>query len=127
MVIGGLHDLDGGALRVRAQRTVTAWERTRGLLARPAPAPGTGLIISPCSSVHMFGMRYAIDVVYLDCDWTIVSIVSGLKPWRASWGRGAAHVLETAAGEARRLGLMPGLRLQWVASGSGPAMDSVPA
>ena len=122
---GGLHDAVDGTLRVRAQLTATAWERARGLLGRPAPAPGPGLIISPCSSVHMFGMPYAIDVVYLRHDWTIVSIVHALRPWRASWGSGASHVLELAAGEARRLGLDVGMQLRWVETAVPPAASGV--
>ena len=38
--------------------------RLRGLLGRRSLAPGDGIVISPCSSVHMFFMLLSLDVVY---------------------------------------------------------------
>ncbi|MDA8346557.1 MAG: DUF192 domain-containing protein [Thermaerobacter sp.] len=40
--------------------------RLRGLLGRSELPQGAGLVIEPCSSVHGIGMRFAIDVVFLD-------------------------------------------------------------
>src|SRR5580658_6350501 len=40
--------------------------RMKGLLGRDGLAPGEGLWIKPCEAVHTFGMRFAIDLVYLD-------------------------------------------------------------
>jgi uncharacterized membrane protein (UPF0127 family) len=79
----------------------SAWSRLRGLLGRPAPAAGTGLLLPGCSSVHTIGMRYAIDVVFLDADARILSVRPRVQPGR--WfvaHRGAAFALEMAAGEA---------------------------
>ena len=36
------------------------------MLGRPAPRPGEGLLLTPCSSVHMYGMRFPLDVAFLD-------------------------------------------------------------
>ena len=57
--------------------------RLRGLmLRRPAFLPmGTGLLITPCNSIHMMFMRFAIDVVYLDKDYQVVRVVEKLRPW----------------------------------------------
>ena len=84
--------------------------RARGLLARPAPAPGHALRIDRCRSVHSLGMRYPIDVVFLDAGGRVVE-VAVLNPWRAVVCRAARDVLELASGEAARSGLVPGARI----------------
>ncbi|OGR13643.1 MAG: hypothetical protein A2341_22570 [Deltaproteobacteria bacterium RIFOXYB12_FULL_58_9] len=86
--------------------------RFRGLLGHPPPALGEGLWLSPCHQVHTFFMAYAIDVLHLDHECKVLAMAT-LKPWRL--GRsvcGAASVLELRAGEARRLGISIGDRLQ---------------
>jgi len=53
------------------------------------------LWIVPSRGVHAFGMRFAIDVVYLDRDQTVVLALEGLRPWRIAPVRmRAASVLE---------------------------------
>ena len=44
----------------------TSATRRRGLLGRDGLDPSAALIIVPCSSVHTFFMRFAIDVVFVD-------------------------------------------------------------
>jgi uncharacterized membrane protein (UPF0127 family) len=88
-------------------------ERMRGLLARPPLEEDQGLLLSPCSSVHTFGMRYPIDLVFLDRGWRIRRVVAGLRPLRLAWAPGAHMTLELAAGAAGTLGLKPGQALAW--------------
>jgi uncharacterized membrane protein (UPF0127 family) len=75
----------------------THWSRFRGLMWTDAvnfPA-GRGLWIVPCHGVHTFGMRFPIDVIYLDGDKIVVHIEKQLKPWRMAPVRlAAASVLE---------------------------------
>ena len=88
-----------------------------GLMGRPGLPPGHGLLLSPCSSVHMCFMRFAIDVAYLDKEYRICKVVHCLRPWRGiSWCPHAWAVLELPAGEAQRLGYRPGIKLQIVKS-----------
>lgn len=86
-------------------------ERLRGLLGKPPPAPGHGLLLTPCASVHTAFMRYPIDIVFLDRQGRILKLVEALQPWRAAACTGATQALELAAGQALLLGLIPGLRL----------------
>jgi uncharacterized protein len=67
--------------------------------------PGTGLLLPSTRSVHTHFMRFSIDVVFLDRELRIVSIVAPLRPWRVVWRPSAESVLELAAGECDRLGL----------------------
>jgi len=79
------------------------WRRVRGLLGRRGLASGEGLWIEPCSSIHMFFMRFAIDAVFTDRDGRVVRAVPRLEPWRvAVGGRGAQAVLELPAGTIER-------------------------
>lgn len=66
--------------------------RARGLLGKKGLAAGEGIVISPCASVHMFFMRFGIDVVYIDRDGQVVKAVRGLKPFRISFGGHGARV-----------------------------------
>ncbi len=91
------------------------WARTRGLIGRPPPRPGTGLWLSPCRWVHTFGMRYPIDVVFLDRDRTVLEVVT-VAPWRLSpWVGAAESVVELIAGEAARLGIGRGGKVSLIA------------
>ena len=76
-----------------------AWTRLVGLLGSAGLAPGEGLLIVPCSSIHMFFMRFPIDAVYLNRDLEVVGLDADLKPWRIGrFYRGARYVLELPAG-----------------------------
>lgn len=86
-------------------------DRLRGLIGSPAPAPGQALRISPCSSVHTAFMHYPIDVIFVDRHGRIRKVVPALAPWRVAACVTARHTLELAAGEAARLGLVPGGRI----------------
>lgn len=105
---------------VVCQRThiATSWlARLKGLLGSDGLAPDEGIWLSPCSSIHTLGMRYAIDVVFLDRALQVTAIVANLKPHRARFGpRGTHSALELPAGAAARQGLVKGDRLQFVAT-----------
>jgi hypothetical protein len=62
----------------------THWGRLVGLLgtSRENFPPGVGLWIVPCSGVHTFGVRFPIDIVYLDSNQTVIHIEENVKPWR---------------------------------------------
>jgi uncharacterized protein len=88
------------------------WARMRGLLGRTSLESGGGLLIKPTPSVHMFFMRFAIDVVFLDRENRVVGIAHTLKPWRIAGARRAHAALELPAGTAETLALQKGDVLQ---------------
>ena len=89
------------------------WTRFFGLMGRRRLTEGQGLLIVPCSSIHMCFMRFAIDAVYLDREYRVIRIAAGLRPWVGlSWCPSAWAVLELPSGAARRLGLKQGSRLR---------------
>lgn len=58
---------------------------------------GPGLLIPECRSVHTFGMRFALDVYFLDRDGEPVAARYGVRPWRVLRQRAAHSVLEVPA------------------------------
>jgi uncharacterized protein len=91
--------------------------RLRGLLGRPEPGPGEGLMLTPCRGVHMFGMRYPIDVAFLDRAGVVVATYPGLGPGTGtSWHRRARHALELRSGSLAATGTAVGDRLSWSAA-----------
>jgi len=108
-----LGDVQGGPVLAPVWRAASPWQRMRGLLGRPPLQAGQALLITPCSSVHTVGMRYPLDVVFLDADDRVVKLCRAVAPLRAAAAWGARHAVELAAGEIDRLGLLPGQRLTW--------------
>lgn len=92
----------------RCLLATNAWLRTRGLLGRARLDPDEGLWIQPTNSVHMFFMRFAIDVVWAAPDGRVLKLVEGLGRWRLSGCRGAKVALELPVGAIRRSGVRVG-------------------
>ena len=68
--------------------------RLRGLAWRDRERAGPGLLIPRCSSVHTFGMRFELDVYFLDADGRVLSVRRRVPPRRVIWQRRSAAVLE---------------------------------
>jgi hypothetical protein len=95
----------------------THWSRLKGLMLKPEAAfmAGQGLWIKPSRGVHTLGMRFPIDVVYLDKDHRVVYLEKQLKPWRVAPVRlQAASVLELPANTLGPSGTMLGDELEMV-------------
>lgn len=71
--------------------------RLLGLALLDRGDAGPGLLIPRCSSVHTFGMKFALDVYFLSQDGTILEVRRGVPPRRLVSCRGAAAVLEIPA------------------------------
>lgn len=103
----------GTVLGTRIERADSSETRTKGLLGRDGLDAGSGLWIAPCEWVHMFGMKFAIDLVVLDRANKVVGVKPGLKPGRIGplyWGAhstlelpvGAIAASQTARGDVIR-------------------------
>jgi uncharacterized membrane protein (UPF0127 family) len=92
--------VDGGELTLHVARAFGA--RRRGL-ARMAPmAPDHALRIPRCSSVHTFGMRFALDLVWLGRDGRVLRVDRDVGPRRVRLCLRARSVVETVAGHGER-------------------------
>ncbi|MFI6339765.1 DUF192 domain-containing protein [Streptomyces sp. NPDC050535] len=87
----------------------SARARRRGLLGRDGIEGA--LLLSPASSVHTLGMRFAIDVAHLDRDFRVLAVRT-MRPGRVGLPRPRArHVLEAEAGVMERWGIRRGVRV----------------
>ena len=65
----------------------TAFKRMKGLLGRKAIAKNEALLIPRCNAIHTMGMKFPIDVFFLDKNMKTVKSVRNVKPWRPLvWG-----------------------------------------
>ena len=77
--------------------------RLLGLALRRRPPDGWALLFPRCRSVHTVGMRFAIDVVFLDCDaavWCALCLVCHPDGWRAAgtpWRRSRSERARVAS------------------------------
>jgi hypothetical protein len=92
----------------RCEMVESTFARMRGLLGRAGLDPGTGMLIDSSGSVHMFFMRFPIDVVFLARDRTVVGVTHRLRPWRVAAARRAVAALELPAGAAAESGVEKG-------------------
>ncbi len=93
---------------VRVARGARA--RLLGLAHLDRDRAGSGLLIPRCSSVHTFGMRFPLDLYFLDERGEVVSLRRGVPARRFAFCRDARAVLELPAREgerSRRSGLRP--------------------
>ena len=90
--------------------------RNRGLLGRDSFAPGSALIIAPCTSVHTWFMRFSIDVLFVSKLGEIKKVRPSVGPWRLAAAWNSFAVVELPAGGAGHS--KPGDLLELVSSGS---------
>ncbi len=113
MIHGYLTDINDNCLFEKVLRTSSFLERLCGLLFSPPLKQKEALLIEPCSSVHTVGMRYAIDVVFIDKNWHVVKTAKSLKPWRMAASSKAYRVLELASDSLEQIDLPSGQQLKW--------------
>lgn len=69
--------------------------RLRGLLGRSGLAPDDGIWLVPSRGIHTFGMRFAVDLIYLDSANRVIYLVEHFSPFRISpIKRKCASILE---------------------------------
>ena len=86
----------GGGLRIVEARTRRA--RGRGLARMDTMPSHVGLELAPCRSVHTFGMRFALDLIWLDRAGAVVRVDVAVPPRRFRTCRHARSVVETLGG-----------------------------
>ena len=112
-----LQTADGTVVAGEVEAATTLWPRFMGLMLRDTLPDGHGLVLRPCSSIHMFFMRFAIDAVFVDGEGTIVGVRPGLRPWTGfAMCRRAKACIELPVGTSARAGIAVGDRLTLVES-----------
>ncbi len=97
-----LYNAKGECLLNSVEIADTFLSRLKGLLGRKKIEKDYGLLLKPCASIHMFFMKFPIDVFFLkekNGSYELLSAARGVKPWRMAFApEGTAAVLETAPG-----------------------------
>ena len=97
----------------RADAADTGAKRRTGLLKHTSLEPGEGLWIVPCEGVHTFGMKFPIDVVFLNRKKKILKIRPNMVRRRIAVSLLAHSVLELPAGTLEATGTVPGDQLEF--------------
>ncbi|MDR9433299.1 MAG: DUF192 domain-containing protein [Spiribacter sp.] len=88
------------SLHISARIATTPLAKLRGLLGTKAPpSQDVGLLLDSRSSIHTLGMRYSIDIAFLDPSLRVLRIHTYLPPNRMRFAPSySRYCLETAAG-----------------------------
>ena len=106
-------------MEIKIKTADTFFARFRGLMLRKRLPAGHGLLIAPCSSIHMCFMRFAIDASWVDKEMNILKISRNVRPWIGlAWCPKAWGVVEMTAGEADRLGLQSSTKIPFARNSS---------
>ena len=97
----------------RADIADTSKTRKTGLLKHTQLEPGEGLWITPCEAVHTIGMKFRIDVVFLDKQRRVVKVRRDMGKWRFAGSLRAHSVLELPSGRADSTNTAKGDQLEF--------------
>lgn len=102
--------VSGGHVLASAERASDRRSRARGLLGRDRIEGA--LVLEPCRSVHTIGMRFAIDVAYLDEQGYVLKIAHMRRHRIGLPVKNAKCVVEAQAGAFERWGLLVGQQVE---------------
>lgn len=88
--------------------------RMKGLLGKDELRPGEGCFLIPCGSIHCKGMKFPIDVVYVDRSSRVLHVETCAPGSMGAHVKGAHAVLELTAGIALEAGIREGCQLEVV-------------
>jgi len=104
--------LNGNEIAKRVSIADTFMKRLKGLLFKKEIDEDEGLLISPCSQVHTFGMKFSIDVLFLSKFGEVISIESSMSPGKISPLIRTCHqVLELKSEIVVKKGIKKGSRI----------------
>jgi uncharacterized membrane protein (UPF0127 family) len=83
--------------------------RFAGLMLRKGLPAGGGLVLMPEGQIHMFFMRFPLDVIHADAQGNVLRLLHGIKPWHVGPRvRKARMVIELPEGAIARSGTTVG-------------------
>ena len=85
------------------------FQRLTGMLTRKFSDSLDGIVFRNCNAVHTFGMRFDIDVIFVDRTNRITEVYPDVKPWRTrSSGTSKAVTIELPSGSIAKFGIKCG-------------------
>ena len=74
----------GSELGDRIDWAGSSGTRRKGLLGRETLEKGEGLYLVPCQWIHMFGMKFPLDIAFIDAKGKVLHVHHDLQPNRIS-------------------------------------------
>ena len=106
-------DKSGYVLAKNPRYAASFWSRSVGLLGLSGMHDFDALILPSCKAIHMYGMRFAIDVLFCSADNRVVHLIEEIKPWRFSpYIRAASFVIELPSGTLKRVPSLSGRSIE---------------
>ncbi len=102
--------VSGGHVLASAERADDRRSRARGLLGRTTFEGA--MVLSKCRSVHTIGMKFALDVAYLDAGGVVLKVAHMPRNRIGMPVMKAVTVVEAHAGSFERWGLKVGDQLE---------------
>ena len=115
----------GTVLCKRVEKAESMWQRTKGLMFRKELHEGQGLLMEFSGDnnpgIWMLGMRFPIDIIFIDSKKEVLRIVEKALPIGFSWRTWrvfhppvpAKYVLEVPGGSGRSSRTLVGDRLEF--------------
>ncbi len=107
----------GSVIAEVVESALDSKSRRKGLLGRDSLADSHALVLAPCGSVHTIGMRFPIDVLFMNADGSVIKIVERMGAWRMAGSLQACITVELPTGSVQRHHVLTGDRLS-IQSGS---------
>jgi len=102
-----IDETTGKVLANRVELADTFWRRFHGLMFRRRFPKGSAVLFRLPKpgryGIHMFFVRFPIDLLYLDSRFVVVELREGLRPWRTHRPKAIAnYLIELPAGTISR-------------------------
>jgi len=99
----------GSAIATQGRIPLTEEGWKNGLLGYDRLEKGGGLVLTPCRQIHMIGMKFPIDVVFMDRDYRVVGLLESIQPGETGpLVEKARLAVELPAGTIRDSGIKTG-------------------
>jgi len=102
-----IHKGTGSVIAGHIVKARSLWSLGIGLLGQARMNPGKGMWLPGVRTIHTWGMRFPVDVLFLDADCICKGWVIGLPPGRIGRGPvGTVHTIELCQGTLNEFGLL---------------------
>lgn len=91
----------------------TFFKRLRGYMFQREQGPNEGKWLTPCNGVHMFFMKFPLDILFIDKENHIVAMYANVQPWSKPISvKHAFATIELPAGTINRYLIQPQQRVE---------------
>ncbi|QUH27003.1 DUF192 domain-containing protein [Serpentinicella alkaliphila] len=97
-----LNSRNGEILASKVVLADTFWLRLKGLIGRDNIEDEEALILYPCSEIHCYGMKFNIDIIFLDKDKKVISCIDNIIPGSRARVKDAKYAIEFKAGLVKK-------------------------